>query len=98
VRKFRLTITETDTEIFYMKNPIGKTAAAPVMYNGYHHIVDDGDCDSHGYFLQKQNAGKLKPVCNSGVNYVDVPRGVLRKALIALSANQKKRLVAAGLA
>jgi hypothetical protein len=61
--------------------------------SGISHIVNDGDCTDHGYFLPKQDtAGKLKSVGNSGVGWVDVPVKTLRAALSALSEMQRKRL------
>ena len=77
-----------------MKNHSGQTATAPPLLAGFSHIIDDGDCNRHGFFLPKQTAVGLKSVCNSGVGMVDVPVSDLRSALVTLSANQKRRLAA----
>ena len=80
------------TGIHFMNNNAIQAATAPKMVAGYNHILDDGDCDSHGYFLSKQAAVDLKSVCNCGVEIVEVPVKSLRDALNTLSANQKQRL------
>ena len=64
------------------------------MVAGFSHILNDGDCNGHGYFLPKQAAGSLKSICNSGIGLVDVPVKDLLGALSTLSANQKRRLAA----
>jgi hypothetical protein len=76
-----------------MKTTSGQMASTSCTVTGNSHIVDDGDCADHGYFLPKQDtAGKLKSVGNSGVGYVDVPIKTLRAALATLSDMQRKRL------
>jgi hypothetical protein len=71
---------------------MSKTAHAPKMFDGYSHIIDDGDCNDHGYILPKQTAGNLKRVVNCGVVGVEVPPQDLRDILLKLSARQQDLL------
>lgn len=69
-----------------------RQAAALPKFDGFRHIVDDGDCQDHGYFLPKQNAGKFRSVCNCGVEVVDVSDKDLLDRLNSTSADQQALL------
>jgi hypothetical protein len=68
-----------------------QTAKLPKLA-GFLHIVDDGDCQDHGYFLPKQQAGTFRSVCNCGVKYVDVASKDLLGVLGVVSAAQQSLL------
>jgi hypothetical protein len=63
---------------------------------GYKHIIDDGDCDDHGYFIPKQPCVGKCP-SEGGVEFVDVPNEELLKILEASSEHQRQQLQAANL-
>ena len=62
------------------------------MLSGYRHIVDDGDCQDHGFFLPKQQAGTFRSVCNCGVKVVNVTNQDLLDVLGGVSATQQAML------
>ena len=76
---------DTDTTV------VQASAALP-KFDGFRHIVDDGDCQDHGYFLPKQQAGTFRSVCNCGVELVDVPHKDLLGILDNLSTEQQATL------
>ena len=65
---------------------------------GYNHIIDDGDCTDHGFFIPRWPV-QDRQIRDTGleVSYVDVPREVLQGVLNEASANQSRQLRAAGL-
>lgn len=69
----------------------GQAAALP-RFDGFRHIIDDGDCLDHGYFLPKQQVGTFRSVCNCGVELVDVSAKDLQAVLDGVSANQLAQL------
>ena len=66
--------------------------AALPRFNGFRHIIDDGDCQDHGYFLPKQHAKTFRSVVNCGVEFVEVPDQDLLAMLDGASAAQKSLL------
>ena len=74
-----------------MDTNIGQVAALPKVA-GFRHIIDDGDCRDHGFYLPKQQAGTLKKVCNCGVELVDVTHQDLLGVLAGVSAVQQSLL------
>jgi hypothetical protein len=61
-------------------------------YNGFRHIIDDGDCQDHGYHLPKLRAKSLKIVCNCGVEYAEMSDKDLLAVLDGASTAQQKIL------
>ena len=59
-------------------------------FNGFRHIIDDGDCQDHGYFLPKQQHAKtFRSVCNCGVEVAEVSNDDLLGILDAVSSAQR---------
>jgi hypothetical protein len=69
----------------------GQAPSLP-RFDGFHHILDDGDCLDHGYFLPKQHAKSFRSVCNCGVEIVEVSKQDLLAALDGVSNNQQTLL------
>ena len=84
----RLSTRDNNRTELYMNTTVGQAAALPRLA-GFRHIIDDGDCQDHGYFLPKQNAGKFRSVCNCGVEVVDVSDKDLLDRLNSTSADQQ---------
>jgi hypothetical protein len=74
-----------------MNTTVGQAAALPRLA-GFRHIIDDGDCPDHGFYLPKQQAGTFRSVCNCGVELVDVSSKDLQSVLNGVSANQQALL------
>ena len=62
---------------------------------GFKHIIDDGDCTDHGYFIPEPSGKPARS--EGGTGFVDVPQAVLLDTLAQLSADQTARLRKAGL-
>jgi hypothetical protein len=62
---------------------------------GFKHIIDDGDCTDHGYFIPKPTGKAARS--EGGTSFVDVPQSELLAALAQLSDQQTARLRQAGL-
>ena len=74
-----------------MNTTVGQASALPRL-TGFRHIIDDGDCQDHGFFLFKQPAGTLRSVCNCGVKPLDVPNQDLLRVLDGVTAAQQTLL------
>jgi len=64
----------------------------PTKMADFNHIIDDGDCQDHGYVLPKHNAKNFKSVCNCGIAIVSVSAEQLHKVLVDLSNHQQRLL------
>lgn len=68
--------------------------ATSTRLEGFKHIVDDGDCTEHGYFLPKQPVRGAGLPSEGGVAAVDVPQEELVTALRELSTVNAARVAA----